>query len=240
MSVVWPTRTPATSVMALSGPGRPRPMTIPRSRARIRRMLAARAALGRSGAPACLRAGGRPYHPAVIPSPTPARPTLRHAPAAPTAGPRRGRPPDRRRRGVPRPARASPCSRAPGPGATPAGRYLTADPSPSSKSPAAGPDPFAVARRLVARLDATPVVPAGCAAVPRRARRLPRLRPRRRARAAAGDRGPGPGPAAAPARAPRLGRRLGPADGLTPGSAVGRSTATGAGSRAGSTTSTPA
>ena len=28
------------------------------------------------------------------------------------------------------------------------------------ESPAAGPDPFAVARRLVARLDATPVVPA--------------------------------------------------------------------------------
>ncbi len=38
--------------------------------------------------------------------------------------------------------------------------YLTADPVAVLESPAAGPDPFAVARRLVARLDATPVVPA--------------------------------------------------------------------------------
>src|SRR5439155_1133435 len=34
MIVVCPTRTPATSVIALFGPGRPRPMTIPRSLAR--------------------------------------------------------------------------------------------------------------------------------------------------------------------------------------------------------------
>ena len=34
MIVACPTRTPATSVIALAGPGRPRPMTIPRSRAR--------------------------------------------------------------------------------------------------------------------------------------------------------------------------------------------------------------
>jgi para-aminobenzoate synthetase component 1 len=39
--------------------------------------------------------------------------------------------------------------------------YLTADPVAVLESPAAGPDPFAVARRLVARLDRTPVVPAG-------------------------------------------------------------------------------
>jgi para-aminobenzoate synthetase component I len=38
--------------------------------------------------------------------------------------------------------------------------YLTADPVAVLESPAAGPDPFAVARRLVARLDRTVVVPA--------------------------------------------------------------------------------
>ena len=38
--------------------------------------------------------------------------------------------------------------------------YLTADPVAVLESPAAGPDPFAVARRLVARLDRTPLVPA--------------------------------------------------------------------------------
>ena len=38
--------------------------------------------------------------------------------------------------------------------------YLTADPVAVLGSPAAGPDPFAVARRLLARLDATPIVPA--------------------------------------------------------------------------------
>ncbi|MEP6639175.1 MAG: aminodeoxychorismate synthase component I [Chloroflexota bacterium] len=38
--------------------------------------------------------------------------------------------------------------------------YLTADPVAVLESPAAGPDPFAVARRLVARLDQTVVIPA--------------------------------------------------------------------------------
>ena len=38
--------------------------------------------------------------------------------------------------------------------------YLTADPVAILESPAAGPDPFAVARHLVARLDSTPIVPA--------------------------------------------------------------------------------
>ena len=38
--------------------------------------------------------------------------------------------------------------------------YLTADPVAVLETPAAGPDPFAVARRLVARLDRTVVVPA--------------------------------------------------------------------------------
>jgi para-aminobenzoate synthetase component 1 len=39
--------------------------------------------------------------------------------------------------------------------------YLTADPVAVLETPSAGPDPFAVARRLVARLDRTVVVPAG-------------------------------------------------------------------------------
>ncbi len=38
--------------------------------------------------------------------------------------------------------------------------YLTADPVAVLEAPAAGPDPFAVARRLLARLDPTPIVPA--------------------------------------------------------------------------------
>ena len=38
--------------------------------------------------------------------------------------------------------------------------YMTADPVAVLEAPAAGPDPFAVARRLLARLDSTPVVPA--------------------------------------------------------------------------------
>jgi para-aminobenzoate synthetase component 1 len=38
--------------------------------------------------------------------------------------------------------------------------YLTADPVAVLEAPAAGPDPFAVARRLVVRLDRTPLVPA--------------------------------------------------------------------------------
>ena len=38
--------------------------------------------------------------------------------------------------------------------------YIAADPVAVLESPAAGPDPFAVARRLVARLDRTPLVPA--------------------------------------------------------------------------------
>ena len=38
--------------------------------------------------------------------------------------------------------------------------YLTADPVAVLEGPAAGPDPFAVARRLVARLDRTVIVPA--------------------------------------------------------------------------------
>ena len=115
----------------------------------------------------------------------------------------------------PRPSATCPgssCSRAPGPGRNARWTYLTADPVAVLESPAAGPDPFAVARRLVARLDRTAVVPADAppflgglvgflgydlGAMPG---------------APAGDRAGRPGPAAAAARAPRLGRRLGPAD----------------------------
>src|SRR5437773_2392372 len=49
MSVAWPTRTPATSVIALSGPGGSVPMTTPRSRARGRVT-----AMARISASACM------------------------------------------------------------------------------------------------------------------------------------------------------------------------------------------
>ena len=117
--------------------------------------------------------------------------------------------------------------------------YLTADPVAVLESPAAGPDPFAVARRLVARLDRTPLVPADAppflgglvgflgydlGAI---LERLPV------------DRAGRPGPAAAAARRSTTGSSPGTGGPATPGSAAGRSTATGAAWRAGSTTSTP-
>ena len=108
--------------------------------------------------------------------------------------------------------------------------YLTADPVAVLDEPAAGADPFADARQLVARLDAdAPARPRGAATRRRSSagssgylaydlghalERLPTLARRR------------PGPAAAPARAPRLGDRLGSADRRARGSAAGRSTAT--------------
>ena len=117
--------------------------------------------------------------------------------------------------------------------------YLTADPVAVLESPAAGPDPFAVARRLVARLDRTRRRPGRRAAVPRRPRRLPRLRPRRDPRAPAGDR-------RRPTRTCRrcgwrstTGSSPGTAGPATPGSAGGRSMATAAAWRGGSTTSMP-
>lgn len=97
----------------------------------------------------------RPYHPAVIPS-------------ARSSGPVRLR---RLRDSI---AAARPIDIAeafrdlPGlcllesarPGRNARWTYLTADPVAVLEAPAAGPDPFAVARRLVARLDRTVIVPA--------------------------------------------------------------------------------
>ncbi len=118
--------------------------------------------------------------------------------------------------------------------------YLTADPVAVLDTPAAGPDPFAVARRLLGRLDRTVVIPADA---PRflgglvgflgydlghALERLPSIAARR------------PGPAAPSPRPARLGRRLGPTDRASPGSAAGPSTATAGASPAGSTRCTPA
>jgi para-aminobenzoate synthetase component 1 len=101
-----------------------------------------------------------PYHPGVIP----VGPNL---PGSPTASLRLRRLPDRIAG-----ARAIDAAEAfrdlPGlallesarPGRNARWTYLTADPVAVLEAPAAGPDPFAVARRLVARLDPTPVVPA--------------------------------------------------------------------------------
>ena len=90
--------------------------------------------------------------------------------------------------------------------------YLTADPVAILETPAAGPDPFAVARRLVARLDRTVVVPADAPPFLGGLVGFLGYDLGGDARAAAGHRAVGPGPPAAPARAPRLGRRVGPAD----------------------------
>ena len=99
--------------------------------------------------------GVRPYHPAVIPTPRHSAPVrlrrLRDSIAA---------------------ARAIDIAEAfrdlPGlcllesarPGRNARWTYLTADPVAVLEAPAAGPDPFAVARRLAARLDRTVIVPA--------------------------------------------------------------------------------
>lgn len=111
---------------------------------------------GRHGRP-----GARPYHPDVIPvGPTP--------PGTPAATLRLRRLPDRvaARRPI---DVAEAFLDLPGlallesarPGRTARWSYLTADPVAVLQAPAAGPDPFAVARRLVGRLDATRIVPAG-------------------------------------------------------------------------------
>jgi para-aminobenzoate synthetase component I len=118
-------------------------MTIPRSRARIAR---------------CYRADAvadRPYHPAVIPtSPRDATLRLRRLPDRLAAA----RPIDVAERFRDLPGLALLESARPGRNAR--WTYLTADPVAVLESPAAGPDPFAVARRLLGRLDRTVIVPA--------------------------------------------------------------------------------
>lgn len=97
----------------------------------------------------------RPYHPAVIPTPRNSAPVRLRRLRDPIAA-----------------ARAIDIAEAfrdlPGlcllesarPGRNARWTYLTADPVAVLESPAAGPDPFTVARRLVARLDRTVIVPA--------------------------------------------------------------------------------
>ena len=109
-----------------------------------------------------MSAGGRdpPYHPGVIP-------VGPNVPGSPTAPLRLRRLPERIAA-----ARAIDAAEVfrdlPGlvllesarPGRNARWTYLTADPVAVLEAPAAGPDPFVVARRLLARLDSTPVVPA--------------------------------------------------------------------------------
>src|SRR5687767_13099367 len=110
--------------------------------------------------PLTARAATRPYHRAVIP----VGPNL---PGPSSATLRLRRLPDRI--AGTRPIDAAEAFRdLPGlalletarPGRNARWTYLTADPVAVLEAPAAGPDPFAVARRLLGRLDATLVVPA--------------------------------------------------------------------------------
>ena len=177
---------------------------MPRSRARIGAMLAAAAwwarhRLGRIIAgviPIPVDPSSHRAHPSAL-----RRLSDRVAAARPSMRPRRSAT-----------CPGWPCSRAPDPGRNARWTYLTADPVAVLEAPSAGPDPFAVARRLVARLDRTQVVPADAPPflgglvgflgydLGDVLERLPSIAARR------------PGPAAAAAGAPRLGRRVGPAD----------------------------
>ena len=206
----------------VGGPGRPRPMTIPRSLLAPGLLSPAR--------PRRIRRP-RPYHRRVIH--VAGRPFRRAASARvrldAAARARRGS----RRSTSPRRSatcRASPSSRAPGRAATPAGRTSPPIPSRSSTEPAAGRDPFAVARGARS---------AGPAA--QRDRRRPSAAPPpflgglvgylgyelgdvlERLPATAADDQDLP---LAPPRAPRLGDRLGSPDRRAPGWPAGRSTAT--------------
>ena len=165
ISVVSPTRTPATSVIALNGPGRPAPDRDPQVARPHPGML------GRVGGDGPLDAAARiRRRVATRRGPDPRRRAY-HRPVIPTSRPSA---PLRMRRLPDRIAamRAIDAAEAfrdlPGlvllesarPGRNARWTYLTADPVAVLESPAAGPDPFAVARRLVARLDPTPLVPA--------------------------------------------------------------------------------
>jgi para-aminobenzoate synthetase component I len=131
-------------------------MVMPRSRARIRGLYPRRD--HRDGDPRRATGFGRSGR--IIPIVIPARPT-------PTAPLRLRRLPDRiaAQRAI---DVAEAFQDLPGlallesarPGRNARWTYLTADPVAVLETPAAGPDPFAVARRLLGRLDATTVVPA--------------------------------------------------------------------------------
>ena len=226
----------ATSVIALSGPGRPRPMAIPRSRARIGRRLPCPVCRSRARAgPAAVPIIAAVIHAASARSAAPS-PSVRLG-RCPTVAAARA---DRRRRGVPRPARASPCSRAPGPAGTPAGRYLTADPGRGPRGAGRRPRPVrrGAAAAGAARLGRPVVAPApdappflgGLVGLPRpttwataRAPAVAAAPPTRTCRCSASrsTTGSSPGTAGPAAR----------------GWPAGRSTATGGGWRGGSTRS---
>ena len=217
MTTVTPVRT---------GPARPRAGLRPRSGSRVRRArprtsVMASCSPGSSAADAKARAPARARSlaspmwrsagPGAAPISSPRDPLAgtpfsprRGAARVATASPRSTGSRHGRRGGVPRPARASRCSRAHGRAGPGRWSYLAADPWPSSSAPADGPDPFAGARAMLARM-AAPIAPTASpagAAVRRRARRVPRLRPRARVRTGAIDRPRRPAPAGAPARAP--------------------------------------
>src|SRR4051812_33478477 len=154
ITVAWPTRTQPTSVIALAGPGRPCPIATPRSRARtwVSRCR-----------PASARSPVRPSVPII-------------ACVIRTSSPRSAAPSDRvRLLPMPELADLRPIDVAEGfrdlpglallesarPGRNARWSYLTADPIAVLTEPAAGRDPFAVARRLLARLAADEIAVGG-------------------------------------------------------------------------------
>src|SRR6478736_8121777 len=152
ITVAWPTRTPRTSVIALAGPGRPYPIAMPRSRART--CVSCDRPVGAPGRPAGARSPVRPSMPII-------------ACVIRTSSPRSAAPSDRvRLLAMPELAGLRPIDVAeafrdlPGlallesarPGRNARWSYLTADPVAVLTEPAVGGDPFAVARRLLARL----------------------------------------------------------------------------------------
>ena len=224
-SVAWPTRTPATSVIALAGPG----VAHGRCDPEVRRSHAASRCSRRRGAPI------RPSRPVGRLS-SPGDPRRRREPSPPTRHPPVVRleplpeSPPPARSTSPRPSATCPawrCSRAPDPAGTRAGRT-----SPRTRSRSSTGRPPAPTRSLspVASWPAsTPTrrsIGGRRAAVPRRARRVPRLRPRARPRAPA-RRSPADDQGLPPLRLAlhdwdvAWDRRTG-----RPGSAAGRSTAT--------------
>ncbi len=219
MMVAWPTRTPRTSVIASCAPGARLPMRMPSSRAGTFPPIRSVAGLLTP-----------PYHRLVFNS-SEARSAQRHG-----AG-QAGTPSICLR--VPALDRVAPLDAAeafgdlPGlallesarPGRTGRWSYLTADPIAVVDAASDGPDPFAEARSILARMGGDPVggPMGGGEAGPARSRRpCPRSVVASSAssamtwatvRAAAVDRPGRPAPANAPARPPGLDPGLGPPDG---------------------------